>query len=227
MTISWYVNASLGGISLPGLLQATVTNTNTFAADTFQLTFAIGDILGSNLAFWADMTAGIIDIVALSDAGEQIDLLVGSIDTMLIDPVRLVAILEGRDLSGSLVDAYRQRDFVNQTASEVVATIANLHGLAAEVTPTSELVGRYYGDGYTKLSLGPFSRIRSDWDLIVQLARENRFDAFVQGRTLYFQPATQVVSSPVYLDVNSVESLRFQRTLGISQNISAHVQSWN
>ena len=117
-----------------------------------------------------------------------------------------------------MIDAYRQQDFVNQTASEVVSSIAQYHGLTPVVTATSGSVGRYYGDGFTRLSLGQFSRIRSDWDLVVELARENGFDVFVQGATLYFQPANPMNAMPVHLALQEVKTIRFQQALTITSN---------
>ena len=35
-----------------------------------------------------------------------------------------------------MIDSYRQQDFVNQSASEIVSAIAQYHNLQAVVTPT-------------------------------------------------------------------------------------------
>ena len=221
MTAAWHVTASVDGAPISGLLQVSVYNTNLFSSDTFHL------ILAGDVSFWSTVSGGTIEIAASSDAGQRLTPMVGTIDTILIDPVQRTVCIEGRDLSASLVDGYRQRDFVNQTASEVVEAIAALHGLAANVTPTTGFVGRYYSDGYTRLSLGPFSNLRSDWDLIVQLARENGFDAFVDGRTLNFAPASLVAAAPVYVGVAAVQTIRIQRNLGIASQPPARIHSWN
>ena len=126
-----------------------------------------------------------------------------------------------------MVDSYQQGDFVNQTASEVVATIANRHGLGAVVTPTLGFIGRYYGDGYTRLSTGQFSRLRSDWDLVVELARENQFDVFVEGTQLFFQPASPIPAVLTPITPGMVQSLRFNRSLTVASSATARVQSWN
>jgi phage protein D len=149
------------------------------------------------------------------------------IDSIRIDAIRGTVAIEGRDLSASLVDSYQQGDFVNQTASEVVATIANRHGLGAVVTPTSGFIGRYYRDGYTRLSTGQFSRLRSDWDLVVELARENLFDAFVEGTQLFFQPTLPVPAALIPITPGMVQSMRFERSLAVASSATARVQSWN
>ena len=120
--------------------------------------------------YWSTLSAGYVDVFAENVLGSlQSSLIAGTIDMVYIDATRGTASIAGRDLSASLVDSYRQVDFVNQTASEVVAAIATRHGLEAVVTPTSGNTGRYFGEGYTRLSTGLFSRLRSDWDLVVQL----------------------------------------------------------
>jgi phage protein D len=138
-----------------------------------------------------------------------------------------VVSIEGRDLSASLVDSYRQSDFVNQTASEVVASIAAAHGLSAVVTPTFGNIGRYYGDGYTRLSTGQFSRLRSDWDLVVELARECEFDVFVVGRSLYFARSPTIPAVYISITPAEVHAMRFERALAIASGAAARVQAWN
>jgi phage protein D len=154
-------------------------------------------------------------------------LITGMADSIHIDPIRGTVGVEGRDLSASIIDSYRQQDFVNQTASEIVATIALYHGLLPIIVPTSGNIGRYYADGYTKVSLGQFSRFRSDWDLVVQLARENDYDIFVEDRTLYFQPSAALFIVPLPVSMRDVHSIRIERNLGITNAVAARVQSWS
>ena len=149
------------------------------------------------------------------------------VDTIQVDPLQGTVGVEGRDLSSVMIDSYRQQDFVNQTASEIVATVALYHGLQPVVTPTTGNIGRYYSDGYTKLSLGQFSRLQSDWDLVVQLARQNEFDVFVEGKSIYFQPTSGDIIAPVPVSLWDVQSARLERNLGITSSTVAKVLSWN
>ncbi|HBK05776.1 MAG TPA: hypothetical protein DDZ81_07900 [Acetobacteraceae bacterium] len=216
------IEVTIDGTPISGLLWAYIVTTNSFSADTYALTFAIGVQPQEDIGFWSSLTAGTVEVGA-----DYNSLITGIIDTIRIDPIRGVATIEGRDLSGRLVDCYRQQDFVNQTASEVVSTIARYHGLPPVVTTTEGNIGRYYADGYTKLSLGQFSRSQSDWDLIVQLAREAAFDVFVQGTSLYFQPPTSATTVPIALSLRDVQALYVDRNINMANNSSAQVQSWN
>ncbi|HEY0123856.1 MAG TPA: hypothetical protein VGC14_19250 [Rhizobium sp.] len=222
------LQVALDGVPIEGLIHASISTNNCFSADSFMLTFAMGPPPLCDIAFWSSLSSAYIEIGAvMHDEPVAQDLISGMIDTALLDPVRRTIAVEGRDLSASLIDAYRQQDFVNQTASEVVSTIALYHGLIPVVAATSGNVGRYYGDGYTRLSLGQFSRLRSDWDLVVQLARENGCDVFVQGRSLFFQSATDLDQLPVHLSLRELKTIRFEQTLTMSADASAKVQSWD
>jgi phage protein D len=181
-----------------------------------------------DITFWSSISAGYVEIEVVSNfrLGSQI-LITGMIDTALIDPILGTVAIEGRDLTSSLIDSYRQESFVNQTASEVVSTVARNHDLFPVVTSTSENVGRYYGDGYTRLSLGDFSRLSSDWDLLVELARENDFDVFVHGRTLLFQPSSALAGIPLRISPLDVQGMRIERNLALLSDTSARVQSWD
>ena len=219
---------TLNGRPIDSLLQASLTASNCFSADSFSLTFAVGACAVEDLDFWAAISTAYVEVSAATDEGLMAQVLItGMVDTTHIDPIQRTVVVEGRDLSSSMIDSYRQQEFINQTASEVVSTIAQSHGLSVQVVATSDNVGRYYGDGYTRLSLGQFSRLRSDWDLVVQLARENRFDVFVSGTTLFFQPPTTAANAPVLIAASDVRRIRVERTLSIAPSASARVQSWN
>jgi hypothetical protein len=218
----------LNGAPVEGLLHASIVTGNCFSSDSYVLTLAMGSFPLADIAFWSSVSIAYVEI-GLTSAYQLIpySLISGMIDAMVIDPIRQTVVIEGRDLSASLIDFYRQQDFVNQSASEVVSTIASYHGLTPIITATSGEVGRYYGDGYTRLSLGQFSRLRSDWDLVVQLARENSFDIFVQGTTLFFQPSTSLTDIPVHISLHDVSKMRFDRALAMASQATARVQSWD
>jgi hypothetical protein len=224
------VQVSMNGDPIPGLLRASIAKTNCFSADTYSLTFTLGTQVSKGIDFWSMVSSARVDVTAVisSPYGPTYQrLITGMVDTVHLDPIKRTVGIEGRDLSSSMIDTYRQQDFVNQTASEIVSTIAQYHNLIPVVAVTSGNIGRYYSDGYTKLSLGQFSRLQSDWDLVVQLARQNDFDVFVEGQSLYFQPSDGSTSAPVPVSLQDVESARIERNLGITQNAAARVQSWN
>jgi hypothetical protein len=219
---------ALNGSPIQGLLHASIVTSNCFSSDSYSLTLAMGPSPLADIAFWSSLSTAYVEIGATtaSEPNPQ-SLISGMIDSIHVDPIRGIVSIEGRDLSSSMIDAYRQQDFVNQTASEVASSIALHHGLTPVVTATSGSVGRYYGDGYTRLSLGQFSRLRSDWDLMVQLARENGFDVFVQGGRLFFQPSTSSGATQVHIRLGDVRTIHFERTLAIPSSATARVQTWN
>jgi prophage tail gpP-like protein len=219
---------SINGSEVRGLLHASISTRNCFSADSFSVTLAVGQFPLTDMEFWSSTSSTYVEMIASGESGPVSQYLItGLVDTVVLDPVLHTVSIEGRDLSSSLIDSYCQQDFVNQTASEIVGTIAQVHGLVPMVTATSDVVGRYYGDGYTRLSLGQFSRLRSDWDLVVQLARENSFDVFVQGKLLFFQPADVATLDLIQIDTSNVRELRVERALSITADPTARVQSWN
>jgi hypothetical protein len=225
-----HVEVSIDGTPISGLLRASISTSNHFSADTYVLTFALDIYSSEDIGFWSVLSSGLVEVNAAisSNYGSTYQTLItGTIDTISIDPIQGTATVDGRDLSSSMIDSYRQQDFVNRTASEIVATIAQYHNLEPIVTPTTGNIGRYYSDGYTKLSLGQFSRLQSDWDLVVQLARQNGFDVFVEGRSLYFQPSAGLDDASTTVSLRHVQRARIERNLIVSPDTSAMVQSWN
>ncbi|HQT79640.1 MAG TPA: hypothetical protein PLD10_21570, partial [Rhodopila sp.] len=218
----------VNGVPMAGLLQAAICSTNCYEADCFSLTFALGPPPLTDAGFWASISVAEVEIVAtVAPAPITQTLLIGLIDTIRVNPIQATITIEGRDLSARLIDAYRQQDFANQTAAEIVSAVAQQHGLMPMVSTTGGMTGRYYGDGYTRLSLGQFSRLRSDWDVVVQLARENMCDVFVSGRSLYFQPVSLSGFIPIPLSITSVTTMHIERSLSLGVTPALRVQSWN
>ena len=219
---------AINGSPIKGLLHVSVLSSNCYTADTFSATFATGSSPLSGSTFWASLSSAYIEIkVRTGSTSEVLPLITGMLDAMTLDPINGTVSVEGRDLSASLVDNISQQDFTNQTASEIVSAVALNHGLDAVVSSTSGSVGRYVADNYTKLSLGQFSRFRSDWDLVVELARENSYDIFVEDRTLYFQPATDFTLGSRRLYRSDYTNLRLERVLSTNAARSVCMQSWN
>jgi hypothetical protein len=50
---------------------------------------------------------------------------------------------------------------------------------------------------------------------------------FVQGRALYFQPATQAADLAVSLRPSDVIDLKLERSLTLARDIEVLVKSWN
>ena len=214
------IQVAIDGQRISGLFSANISTTNSFSADTYSIMFALKADASHDVAFWSSIKSGCVSVTAVDASSYGYlgqDLITGLIDTVHLNPNQGTVCIEGRDLSASMIDLYRQQDFVNQTASEIVSTIAGIHNLQPVVTPTVENVGRYYGDGYTRLSLGQFSRLQSDWDLVVQLARHNNFDVFIQGTVLYFQPAAGFDGVPTRIGLRDVQSARIRAEFFISQ----------
>ena len=105
------------------------------------------------------------------------------------------------------------------------AFIAARHGLTSAVTATTTLAGRYYGAEHDRITLGQFSRAMSEWDLLTYLASHEGFDVFVQGATLYFQPASK--AAPIAIDVVDCLSVSLEQSFTLARDIEVTVKSWN
>jgi len=214
------------GVPLAGAIEAEVTSNNHYSADRFYARLALGSDPGAG-AFWTEASEIILDIRFGFDAGKGfVSVIQGAVDTVVIDPVRRLVRLEGRDRTASLIETRTQESFSNHTASEIAIMLAERHGLEQMVTPTVTPVGRYYQNEHDRITLDQFGREMTEWDLLVWLARQEDFDVFVRGMTLHFEPATQNPRiHPITL--NDVMDLRLERTLTLSRDIEVTVRSWN
>lgn len=209
------------GNLLAGVETAEIVANSHLGADRFRVALALD---ANPVALWA---AGAIPIeirIGLDNAWAS--LLQGNVDHLEIDPLRGTVTLEGRDLTAALIAARTQETFENRTASEIATILAGRHGLAADVTPTSTPVGRYYQSEHDRVTLDQFARATTEWDLLVFLAQHEGFDVWVSGATLYFHPPATAASGALLTPADCIE-LRLDRALSFAGSIEVVVKSWN
>lgn len=211
------------GIEIPGAIQASIISGTHFGADRFRTQLALAP---TGASFWSGQDDILLDVqIGLNDAFRS--LVQGLVDTMEIDPLRGTLLLEGRDLTAALIESRTQESFANATASQIAEELAARHGLAADVTPTTTPVGRYYQLEHDSITLNQFSRATTEWDLLVFLARQEGFDVYVEGTTLHFTPPALSAAPTLSITPDGVIDLKLERALTLARNIEVTVKSWN
>lgn len=220
------VRLLVNGTPVIGTTQVEVIANNNFAADRFLARVALGPDSFATEPFWSSTQDILVDIRFGVDGTSFQSLIQGLVDSVTIDPVSASVCIEGRDLTAALIETRSQEAFANRTSSEIASLIAQRHGLTPTVTPTTTPVGRYYQNEHDRVTLGLFSQAITEWDQLVFLARQEGFDVFVQGTTLFFQPAEQHPDLRVLQPADLLE-LRLQRSLTLARDIEVTVKSWN
>jgi phage protein D len=222
------LQVSANGQVITGAIEAEVISNNYYAADRFSVTIALGVDPWAEAPFWASELEILVDVQFSLDAGASFTSLVqGAVDCVNIDSTLGLVHLDGRDLTAPLIEARTQETFANRTSSEIASLLAGRHGLTPNVTPTSTPVGRYYQSEHDSITLNQFSRVTTEWDLLVFLARQESFDLFVAGQALYFQPTAQDTNAAVTLRPEDIIDLRLERSLTLARDIEVSVKSWN
>lgn len=216
------------GQILEGAYEVEVTSNNYYSADCFSTVIALGLDTWANSAFWSSEVGIIVDVQMSLDGGNSFtSLLQGTVDTASIDPIEGVVKIGGRDFTAALIEARTQEAFSNRTSSEIATILAERHNLVPCVVATNIPVGRFYQSDHESLTLDRFSRATTEWDLLVYLARQEKYDAFLTGRNLYFQPVVQTpIVAPILRPTDMVE-LKLERALTLARDIRVTVQSWN
>jgi phage protein D len=159
-------------------------------------------------------------------AGAWTSLITGEADRLEIDIGRGEVRVEGRDLTSRFIEAPTQESFENQTASDIVKTLAARRGLISAVTPTFTTIGRDYQSSYSRTTLDQHARATTEWDLLIRLAEGEGFDVWVDGQVLYFAPPDQT-SSLVKLTPSDCLSVQLERLMSLSGGVSVSVKSWD
>jgi phage protein D len=224
------------GSVMGGALSFEVTQNNYFQADTFTARFSLNADPSYGINWWgAQQVQILLDIQASLDGGiSWTSLVIGQVDHMAIHVDQGLCEVDGRDLTAYLIDQKTNETYQNKTSSQVAETLAQEHGLTADVTPTPTLVGRYYQIDHERIGAGDFTRTTTEWNLLCSLAQHENFDVWVTGTTLHFHPRVPIDTSDPYVvlwDAQNIASnainLTVQRSMNFAKDIIVVVRSWN
>jgi phage protein D len=216
----------VNGSTLPGVKEIEVTNASHFTADTYRVTMAAGALPPAlNIGYWADSVGDEITISAGYDTQSQ--LIIGQVDSIDYDPIRGNLVLAGRDLSAGFIDTKTSEKFANLTSVQIAQQLSVRHGLDLVADGTTTKVGTYYNIDHVQLT-----QEQTEWDLLIYLARQEGFDCWVSGRTLYFQkPPTgnpYIITAPgPQSDNSNATSLALSRSETLARDVTVFVKSWN
>jgi prophage tail gpP-like protein len=213
------VEALAGGAALPGVIGVEIESRCTATATRFRMWMADSAVA---LAMLDDPTTQIA--VRMIVDGTPAQLVLGRADTLTRDPLRGILDLEGRDLAALLIDSRPQELFVNQTASEIAASLAQAVGLTCTAETADATVGRLYGSERDRLALPRFAKATTAWDQLALLAAAEGLRVWVDGRVLNLRADDG--GSPFLLDVSATSSVRLIWQPAIARGVEVVVASW-
>lgn len=223
----------INGNEIPGLIEAEVDNNNFYAADEWRASVVLSrQPKETGWDFWAS-TPGLTANILLGERGAETSVIVGEVDRCATDPVRDVVILNGRDMSASLIDNRTRNKYLNWPVHRVVERIANRHRLSAVVTETPELAGTLFNNEVSEIDLGP-----SHWDLLTFLAQQTGRTLYVRDNTIYFVDESFVERTPYPVVWSgkpataenpraALMSIELERNLVLAQDVVVNVLSYN
>lgn len=179
-----------------------VTSNTYNEADSFRVSFAISALptdMGANWfstqpQMFVEVLAGFPTDPANPNAVELASLIYGRVDEVELDVVASKVNLTGRDLTAVFIDSKITSTYENQTSSEIATLLAQSHGLTPVVTATTGTAGTLYKRTQVRMQAD-----RSEWDLLIWLAREEGFVVYVTGQSLHFEPDDRESGEPYLL----------------------------
>lgn len=246
-------SSGMTAFDLASVFDCEVTNNNFYMADTWQVEASLsGQKPPFNSPLWWGEQTGIEVKVTASlqpiGPGQGTVLVTGPSDDIGLSLLNDVIILNGRDYTSRFIDT-RLSDtflsiengkiFLNQTASQLVATLVSDYwpDMQTVITPTKTTVGTYAGAQNALMF-----RNRSLWDVITWLAQNESavdasgsadpFVAYIVGKTLYFGPMSGSIGNSGGIFVinwanrSTAKSLDLSRNLTLANDIRVTVQGW-
>lgn len=222
------------------LWESLEVETNTyFVADNFSVAIPLNSqINGFNDKYFADTQAMMVEIYTgfpndpdNFTKNELQSIFKGQVDQVEFDYEHFLVTLSGRDLTAKFIDNKTTEKYPNLTSSQIVTLLAKREGLTANVTKTSTPAGRYYAANTANLT----AEI-PEWNLITYLAQQEGFSAYVEGTTLYFNPAPTEKDDPYVIQwskpsgkigypVSNLISLKMERSLTVARDIIVIIRS--
>ena len=227
----------LNGSAIGAVVSWQLDNNSNYQADTFRVDLAAGVLPAAQNVAWLSSQADLsVEILAGFPAnpqaplvGELTSFILGRVDDIAYDAKQNTVTLSGRDYTSQLIDTKTTEVFANQTAAQIVATLAARHGLTANAVSNPALVGSYYEIDHRRLT-----DEHTEWDLLTWLAHQENCNVWVSGTTLNFQPVpdptadTYVITwTPTVPPQANVIDLKFARNLTLAKDVTVIVNSWN
>lgn len=231
----------INGQIVQGWLDWDIDNNAFREADTFTVTLLLSKLVAPMDEAWfcSQTTIGVEILDGFPNdpnnygAADLTSEITGNVDEVSFDPTQRTMVLRGRDLTSLLIDAKTAEKWQNQTASQVVQTLAARHGLTAVVKATEDKIGLYYQIDHVSTTTA-----QTEWDFLCWLAQQTQYVVYVKGKELHFEPAPDPATAPKYPVTwtppdaagtfrSSTKQLSFSRTLTVGKTISVTVRSWN
>jgi phage protein D len=232
----------LNGSAIGAVISWQIDNNSNYQADTFRVDLAAGKLLTAQNAAWLTAQADLsVEILAgfpanpnAPTAEELTSFIIGRVDDVLFDPVQNTITLSGRDYTSQLIDTKTTETFNNQSAADVVRTLAARHNMTANATSNATWVGSYYEIDHRRLT-----DEHTEWDLLTWLAHQEQCSVWVSGTTLNFQPLPDPSTAETYViqwipptassgaPQANVIDLKFARNLTLAKDVTVIVHSWN
>ena len=226
-------------VPMDGVVSVEIDANNQYEASTWKIEANLDPLYKLNANWWSNQSKVIVTIqVGFEDQTGQFSgvwtPLIGIVDDYEINLDESSITLTGRDLSALLIDTKTAETYSNNTASEIVTTIAQQQGLTPVVTSTTAIAGSYYQIDTTTTGLGAFSHEMTQWDLLIYLAQQAGFDMFVDGWNLVFQPKASTNDNPYVVEwwmgddgipQSNVIGLKLQHSLTLAKGVSVTIKS--
>lgn len=213
------VEALAAGAALPGVIGAEVESRCIATATRFRVRMT------DSTAARAMLEDPKVQIaVQVMVDGTSAQLVLGRADTLTREPLRGTIDVEGRDLAALLIESRPQELFVNQTAGEIAASLAQVVGLTCTAETADTTVGRLYGSERDRLALPRFARATTAWDQLALLAAAEGLRVWVDGQVLNLRADDGGI--PVPLDVSATSSVRLIWQPAIARGVDVVVASW-
>ena len=217
----------IDGKKVEGFVGFESISNNYYQADTFTASVALwAQPKGKGIDYWAGVEKARVEIRA--GVGDLETIFVGEADGVMVDPLRGRIELDGRDLSGEMIDTRATDKFLNLRLHRVAERVGKKRGLKVVAPQSKTIVGTLFGEDSTEIS----DRF-SEWDLLTFLAQREGRDLYVEGDTLYFVPKTEPsrpalnVVMPRPNEPSDFTQFRFERNLILARDITVRVVSYD
>lgn len=213
-----------GGNPFP-YFEAKVRQERTRTGDTFNAKAALSLV---DLQWWYSVAAPVAVTITMN--GTQ--LFAGNVDHADADFFERTFEICGRDAAAVLNDTQTSEKFLNQKPEQIVQTIAQRHGIEAEIDSTDSTdAGKQYSSDFDAIS-----NRGSEWTFINKLADHYGMIAYMTGGKLYFKhpdeqlPIKQIwyrAPTPENCESGNFTKLKAVRNFILGKPIKVNVHSHN
>ena len=216
----------IDGTDIDGIVWTEIRYVGGSRPSTFSFGLSASSRAASLLLQWGTGAIA-VSFFLLDESGLPILVFSGYITHISFDAQASAVHVFGLDGSYIMMQRILSESYVNRSAGEIAAMVAERHGFQTNISSGKEFIGPYDGQDRVQVSLDQYAKISSEWSLLRYLSQRENLIFWMDQSLMNFCPTGEISRSRWAISVGSSDRSVFSRHVQFAESIAIGAKSWN